>query len=48
MVAIGADVDSNVDLVKLYSGVKDKLPSYARPYFVRIVTETDMTGRILF
>ena len=46
MVAIGGESDLSVDFRKLYDGVKQKLPSYARPYFVRIVSETDMTGRI--
>ena len=48
MVAIGGESDLSVDFRKLYDGVKQKLPSYARPYFVRIVSETDMTGRIEF
>ena len=48
MVAIGGESDLSVDFRKLYDGVKQKLPSYARPYFVRIVSETDMTGTIEF
>merc|ERR1712223_1582317 len=44
MVAIGGESDLMIDFGKLYAGVKQKLPSYARPYFVRIVSETDMTG----
>ena len=47
MVAIGGESDLFIDFEKLYIGVKQKLPSYARPYFVRIVSETDMTGKIL-
>ena len=46
MVAIGGESDLSVDFRKLYDGVKQKLPSYARPYFVRIVSETDMTGKM--
>ena len=45
MVAIptgGHEMD--IDLEGLYSGVKDGLPSYARPIFVRLVSEIDMTG----
>ena len=45
MIAIGADESSDVDLVKLYSGVKDKLPSIARPYFIRIVTNGNRYDR---
>ena len=44
MIAIGGEPDIKIDFEQLYAGVKDKLPSYARPYFVRIVSETDMTG----
>ena len=46
MVAIGASAASDVDLGKLYCGVKDKLPTYARPYFIRIISETDITGML--
>ena len=48
MVAIGGESDLMIDFGKLYAGVKQKLPSYARPYFVRIVSETDMTGTLSF
>ena len=41
MIAIGGELDFE----QLFSGVKEKLPSYARPYFIRIVSETDMTGK---
>ena len=44
MVAIGGDSDLEIDFKSFYAGVKEKLPSYARPYFIRIVSETDMTG----
>ena len=44
MISIGGDADLHIDFENLYRGVKEKLPSYAMPYFVRIVTETDMTG----
>jgi len=33
-----------VDLTKLYAGMSDKLPSYARPIFLRFVQEIDVTG----
>ena len=38
------DPERKVDLEKLYSGVCDKLPSYARPLFVRFVKELKRTG----
>ena len=47
MVAIGGESDMCINFETLYNGVKQKLPSYARPYFVRIVSETDMTGTLL-
>ena len=34
----------HIDLDGLYSGVKGGLPSYARPIFIRLVSEIDMTG----
>ncbi len=43
MVAI-PDPDGDLDLAKLYNGVCDKLPSYARPIFVRRVEKLDLTG----
>lgn len=33
-----------VDLEKLMKGLKEQLPSYARPIFVRLVTECELTG----
>ena len=46
MVAIPAKDNSEIDLVKLAQGLKDKLPGYARPIFVRLVKELHMTGEI--
>ena len=43
MIAI-LDPDNTLDLKKLYSGVSAKLPSYARPIFVRCVQQLDLTG----
>ena len=45
MIAIGGEPDIKIDFEQLFAGVKEKLPSYARPYFIRIVSETDMTGK---
>ena len=36
---------NQLDLASLYSGLCDKLPSYARPVFVRFVKELSATGR---
>ena len=44
MVAIPAQSEKEVDLDKLYKGVEEKLPGYARPIFVRLVKELHMTG----
>ena len=38
------DPDRRVDLASLYAGMVDKLPSYARPIFLRFVEEIDITG----
>lgn len=38
------DPERGVDLTKLYAGMVDKLPSYARPIFLRFVEEIDVTG----
>ena len=44
MVSIPAKSEADVDLSKLYDGVKKELPKYARPLFVRITREIQMTG----
>jgi len=38
------DPEKRVDLASLYAGMVDKLPSYARPIFLRFVQEIDVTG----
>ena len=38
------DPERRVDLTKLYAGMVDKLPNYARPIFLRFVEEIDVTG----
>ena len=45
MVAIPAKDPSEVDLVALAKGVVELLPAYARPHFVRLVKEVDLTSR---
>lgn len=42
--AVIPDPERLVDLATLYSGVTEKLPSYARPMFVRFVKELTSTG----
>ena len=44
MIAIPAKDESEVDLVKLRSGLKTRIPGYAQPLFVRFVKEIDLTG----
>ena len=41
------DPERRVDLTKLYAGMVDKLPSYARPIFLRFVEEIDVTGKFV-
>lgn len=40
------DPDGMVDLDALATGVSKALPTYARPLFVRIVKQMDMTGTL--
>ena len=47
MIAI-PDPDHTLDMKKLFTGVMDKLPGYARPFFVRICQkELDLTGNVV-
>ena len=47
MIAIPFTDDVASLLNKLYDGLQAKLPSYARPVFIRLVKELDMTGNKL-
>ncbi|KAJ8679469.1 hypothetical protein QAD02_015256 [Eretmocerus hayati] len=38
------DEDGSLNVDKLASDVKDQLPTYARPQFIRILTKIDLTG----
>ncbi|XP_059473300.1 long-chain fatty acid transport protein 4 [Neocloeon triangulifer] len=44
MVAIHQGKDAPIDLEKFAEGLKASLPSYARPIFVRLLSELDLTG----
>jgi hypothetical protein len=48
MVAINQGKESPLDLEKLAEGLKSSLPNYARPIFIRILAELDLTGMLLF
>jgi solute carrier family 27 (fatty acid transporter), member 1/4 len=39
-----ADENENVDLIRVQSVLKEKLPIYARPVFLRLCKEVDKTG----
>jgi len=41
------DNDDSLDLDELAAGLKQALPPYARPLFVRSVKEMDMTGEFV-
>jgi solute carrier family 27 fatty acid transporter 1/4 len=47
MVAIPVSGDIEIDLEKLHAGCVDQLPKYARPIFVRLVKEVQMTSKSL-
>lgn len=38
------DPDGKIDLQNLAAGIKGSLPPYARPVFIRIMSELPMTG----
>lgn len=39
------DPDESLDFKQLIDGMKKSLPNYARPMFIRILKELDMTGK---
>ena len=38
------DADETLDINKVTVDIKEQLPAYARPQFVRILTKIDLTG----
>lgn len=42
-----ADPAGTLDLTKLAAGLSRDLPPYARPIFLRILNQVDMTGNII-
>ena len=38
------DPENSVDLVKLANEIRQKLPRYARPLFIRLIQELKLTG----
>ena len=48
MLAIPAKDKSEIDFPKLEKGLHEKLPAYARPLFIRLVNEADLTSENLF
>ena len=38
------DPERKVHMAKMYVGMTEKLPAYARPIFLRVVDEIDLTG----
>ena len=47
MIAIPVKDEAEVDLEKLRSGVTEQLPKYARPMFVRVIKEVQMTSETI-
>lgn len=39
------DENNSLDIDRLGMDLKEQLPAYARPQFIRILTKIDMTGR---
>ena len=48
MIAIPVKDEAEVNLDKLHAGVVEQLPKYARPMFVRIIKEVQMTSEGAF
>ena len=48
MIAIPVKDEAEVNLDKLHAGVVEQLPKYARPMFVRIIKEVQMTSEGTF
>ena len=48
MIAIPVKDEAEVNLDKLHAGVVEQLPKYARPMFVRIIKEVQMTSEGIF
>jgi solute carrier family 27 fatty acid transporter 1/4 len=42
------DPDDEVDIRKLEKAITEKLPSYARPIFIRLVKKLDITGNLAY
>lgn len=40
------DKNGTLDVNKLAADIKEQLPAYARPQFIRILTKIDLTGII--
>lgn len=38
------DTDNSIDLNKIANGIRENLPAYARPIFIRIMPQLPMTG----
>jgi hypothetical protein len=47
MVAIHQGKETPLDLEKLAEGLKSSLPNYARPIFIRLLAELDLTGEFI-
>jgi len=42
------DADGTLDINKLSTDIKEQLPTYARPQFIRILMKIDLTGSCLY
>lgn len=45
MACIGAD-DSTLNMAEISAGIRDKLPAYARPVFLRFLKHIEVTGKV--
>jgi solute carrier family 27 fatty acid transporter 1/4 len=42
------DAHGSLNINQLATDIKEQLPVYARPQFIRILTKIDLTGKIVF
>lgn len=42
------DTDSTLDLGTFVKGVQENLPTYARPLFIRVLSQIQMTGKCFY
>jgi solute carrier family 27 fatty acid transporter 1/4 len=42
------DTDNTLNLATFVKGVQENLPTYARPLFIRVLSQLQMTGKCFY